>query len=79
MKFYSNDCLNCKVAKQTLDNIGVEYELISDNVQIMNVARANKIMSMPFILNEDGKFLHSQELKDYLNILWVKHLENKGI
>jgi len=55
IKLYTTHCPNCKALESMLQKNGLEYEEIEDKDVIVEVGRANNILSAP-ILEVDGVF-----------------------
>ena len=65
IKFYTNNCPNCKILKLLMDKKGIKYEVFDDENIYMNIANENNIRSMPFA-EIDGIVLNTKELQDYI-------------
>lgn len=65
IKFYTNNCPNCKILKSLMDKKGIEYEVFDDENIYMNIANENNIRSMPFA-EIDGIVLNTKKLQEYI-------------
>lgn len=65
IKFYSSHCPKCIVLENLMKQKGIEYEYIDNEEVYMNIARKNKIFSMPFA-EIDGKIYNTKELQNYI-------------
>lgn len=62
---YSNGCPRCKMVKASLEAKKIPYEVISDNDEILKVARENNELSLPFAII-DGTFYGAKDLQKWV-------------
>ena len=55
MKVYSNGCPRCKVVKTILTAKGINYEEVSDFVEIKRVAQEMGTQELPLIVDKDNE------------------------
>lgn len=55
MTLYTTHCPNCQAIESMLKKKNLEFDIVDDKDEIVEVGRANKILSAP-ILEVDGKF-----------------------
>lgn len=67
MKYYTIGCPMCHQIEAALKSKGVEFEKITDEEIIMDIADANNIMSAPFA-EVDGEILTSAGIKNKFNL-----------
>lgn len=63
---YSTGCQKCIVLKTILKQANISFNLIEDNVLILDVAKAHGITGAP-ILEVDGNFYDFRDAIKYLN------------
>ena len=69
LKVYGKqNCGNCILLKNILDNNKIEYEYSDDQKELMKIGSATRIMSAP-IVEYDGKYYTMQEIIKILNIV----------
>ena len=69
MTLYSNGCPQCSVLEAKLNSKNVMYQICSDMNIITEVAEKNNIMSLPFLITDDGDILPFAKAVTYVNNL----------
>ena len=67
MKYYTIGCPMCHQIEAALKSKGIEFEKITDEDTIMDIADAHNIMSAPFA-ELDGEILTSADIKNKFNL-----------
>lgn len=56
IKLFSTHCPKCNVLEMKFKEKGIQYELVTDDEDLLKTAKALGIMSAPFVVGEDKKY-----------------------
>jgi arsenate reductase-like glutaredoxin family protein len=64
VKLYTIDCTKCKILKEKLDSVGIEYEVINDRKTLIEMG----LDELP-VLESSGKMMDFLDACEYIKYL----------
>ena len=71
---YSTGCPKCKVIETKLNNAKVDYTIVNDQDELVEIGKEHRILSAP-ILEVDGVYMDFKKANDWIRDTYYPKLE----